>query len=135
MHVYEVKSYFGWEGDEGLGERLIQQILAGAKTATCSFKIEYTPEELDALLATRGEMATVMDKDGNPRCNIRVKDVFETTFGNPDRHLIGGEGYGEDVARFQADHAEVWRKTLGDVPLTADTPLMVELFELVEVPV
>lgn len=36
--------------------------------------------------------------------------------------------------RFQADHAAVWRKTVGDAPLTADTPLMVELFEPAEVP-
>lgn len=31
MKIYELKSTFGWEGDEGLGEQLIQQILAGEK--------------------------------------------------------------------------------------------------------
>lgn len=31
MKIYKLKSTFGWEGDDGLGEQLIQQILAGEK--------------------------------------------------------------------------------------------------------
>lgn len=134
MQVYDDKIEFGWDGDGGLGERLIQQILTGQKIATCSFKIEYTAAELAQLRATKGRLVTVVGHRGTPRCNIRMLDVFETTYGNPDARLIAGEGYGHDVARFQSDHAEVWRTTVKDAPLTAETVLMVELFELAETP-
>ncbi len=126
MKIYKHKSEFGFEGDGGLGERLIRQILAREKTATCSFKIEYTGPELAELYTTKGELVTVIDHHGEPRCNIRILDVFETTFGHPDSRLIQGEGYGEDVRRFQAVHAAVWAETVKDVPLTSGAVLVVE---------
>lgn len=55
-------------------------------------------------------------------------DQFETPFGRPDPRLVAGEGFGNDVQAFQAAHEEAWE----DQQLGADTPLVVELFELVE---
>ena len=46
MRVYPDKAIFGWEGDNGVGEMLINQIINEEKTATCSFKIEYTETDL-----------------------------------------------------------------------------------------
>lgn len=135
MKIYERKSEFGWEGDEGLGMRLIQQIIEGKKTATCSPLFSYTEEELAVLYSSKGEMLTVIDKEKRPWCNIRMVAVFQTVFGNPDPRLVRGEGNGEDAAQFQQDHHECWDSWLATEgrSLTDETLLVVELFELVEV--
>lgn len=135
MKMYERKSEFGWEGDGGLGERLIQQILRGEKTATCAPLFSYAEEELADLYASKGEMLTVIDKEKHPWCNIRMLDIFQTTFGKPDPRLVKGEGNGEDVEAFQQDHHESWDSWLAteERTLTDDMVLVVELFELVEV--
>lgn len=104
MEIYENKMAFGWEGDNGIGEMLIQQIIKGKKTATCSFKILYTEEELEELYGTKGQIVTVVDAQEKPRCNVKILDVFETTYGAPELRLVRGEGAGEDIEKFQRDH-------------------------------
>ncbi|SCY54430.1 ASCH domain-containing protein [Alkaliphilus peptidifermentans] len=133
MLIYPHKAVFGWDGDNGIGDMLILDITDGKKTATCSFKEEYTELELQELFETKGRIVTVEDHEGIPRCNIRIIDIFETTFGNPDLRLVKGEGNGEDVKKFQEDHRHAWNQTVKDKKLTDDTLLIVELFELVEV--
>lgn len=120
---------FGWENDNGLGEMLIQQILRGGKTATCAPENEYSKEEIKDTYEPVGEIVTVYDKEDKPRCNVRMKEVFETTFGNPDLRLVRGEGDGNNVRKFQEDHRVAWRDF--DIELNDDTVLLVELFELV----
>ncbi|MGG1662070.1 hypothetical protein [Brevibacillus sp. NRS-1366] len=129
MTIHKYKMIFGWEEDNGIGEMLIQQILKGEKTATCAPKEQYSAEELKQTYEPVGEILTVYDKNDNPRCNVRLKEVFETTFGNPDIRLVQGEGNGDDVTQFQEDHIFAW-KDIG-VELTDDTILIVELFELI----
>ncbi|MCY7916609.1 ASCH domain-containing protein [Bacillus vallismortis] len=133
MKIYELKSTFGWEGDDGLGEQLIQQILAGEKTATCAPKSLYSKDELSEVYQTAGQLVTVYDKDGNPRCNIKVKDIFETTFGAPDMRLVKGEGNEERIEEFQKDHLMAWAELIqnGELELNEDTVLITELFKLV----
>jgi uncharacterized protein YhfF len=126
---------FGWEDDGGLGELLIAQTLAGTKTATCGFKRQYSDDELRQVRASVGRTIPVVDHRGAVRAHIRILDVFETPFGDPDPRLVRGEGDGGDVVRFQADHRAAWRATVGeDVPLPDDEPLVVELYELAEDP-
>lgn len=124
----------GWQGDEGLGVRLIQQVLHRSKTATCGPKSEFTEQELAATLASKGKIVTVVDPSGRVWCSVRMIDVFETTFGHPDPRLVRGEGDGDDVEKFKRDHTNVWADELGVVghPLTDETVLIVEAFELVE---
>ncbi|MCO4851416.1 ASCH domain-containing protein [Bacillus vallismortis] len=133
MKIYELKSTFGWEGDGGLGEQLIQQILAGEKTATCAPKSLYSKDELSEVYQTAGQLVTVYDKDGNPRCNIKVTDVLETTFGAPDMRLVKGEGNEDRIEEFQEDHRIAWAEMIqnGELELNEDTFLLTELFELV----
>lgn len=128
MHRIE----FGWVGDGGLGERLVRQIIDGTKTATCGFKRAYTPEELEDVRGGVGRLHEASAVGGPPRCVIRVTEVFETPFGDPDPRLVAGEGDGADVAKFQADHRVAWRSEFPDSDPGADEPLVVELFELVE---
>ncbi|MEK4512251.1 ASCH domain-containing protein [Paenibacillus sp. FSL K6-2524] len=124
------KMIFGWENDNGLGEMLIQQILNGEKTATCAPKEEYSEQELQETYEPVGEILTIYDKEGKPRCNVRLIEVFETTFGNPDLRLVRGEGDGDDVNKFQEDHRLAWKDI--NVELKDEMDLIVELFELVE---
>jgi uncharacterized protein YhfF len=124
----EYKMIFGWEDDNGLGETLIQQILRGEKTATCAPKDEYSSEELNETYESVKKILTVYDKEGNARCKVKVIEVFETTFGNPDLRLVRGEGNGENVKQFQENHKSDWH---GIHELNDDTILIVELFELV----
>jgi uncharacterized protein YhfF len=118
-------SQFGWEGDGGAGERLIQQILRGAKTATACPRVFYEPEDLDELYAGVGGLLTVVDKHGRARCT--------TTYGKPDPRLVAGEVCA-DAAEFRRGHAHVWDDLFekAGVSLGDETVLVVELFELVE---
>ena len=126
---HDHKMIFGWEDDHGIGEMLIQQILRGEKTATCAPKEEYSETELAETYEPVGNLVTVYDKNDEPRCNVRLKEVFETTFGTPDLRLVRGEGDGDDVSKFQENHRLAWKDINTD--LKDDTILIVELFELV----
>ena len=133
MEIIGSTSQFGWEGDDGAGERLIQQILRGEKTATACPKIFYEPKDRDALDTSVGRILTVVDKHDRPRCAIRQLAVFETTYGSPDPRLVAGEVCA-DAAEFQRGHARVWDDLFerAGTFLCAETVLLVELFELVE---
>jgi uncharacterized protein YhfF len=78
---------FGWYGDGGLGERLIQTILAGRKTATsCP---AYDPEDAD--LKADDELQ-LLDKHGNERGRLVVTLVELRAFGSFDEALAQKEG-------------------------------------------
>jgi len=70
--------------------------------------------------------------EGVPKCNIKILDIFETKFGNPDMRLVKGEGDGNNVKKFQDDHRKAWNETIKDKDITDDTILIVEIFELIE---
>lgn len=112
---------------------LIQQIMNRPKTATCSPKELYTDKELMDLLAMKGEYVTVMDKLEEPRCNIKIIDIFETTVGNPDLRLIEGESCsnGNNIETFKAQHKRAWGEEIEEgFELNDDTILIVEIFNL-----
>lgn len=134
METDEYLLELGWQGDGGLGVRLIQQVLDGSKTATCGPKSEFTEKELAATMASKGKIVPEVDPEGRAWCHVRMIDVFETTFGHPDLRLVRGEGDGDDVEKFKLDHVGVWTDEMAAVghPLTDETVLIVEEFELVE---
>jgi uncharacterized protein YhfF len=133
MPLPERRVEFGWPGDDGVGELLIRQIIEGRKTATCGFKSLYTGEELDDVYRGVGELYAASSCGGPVRCVIRVIEAFETPFGEPDPRLVAGEGDGDDVAQFQADHRVAWAAERPGEEPGDDELLVVELFELVEV--
>ena len=126
---------FGWEGDNDLGRRLIQQILEGKKTATCAPLFGYQRDELAAVFASQGDLVTVIDTEKRPWCNVRLVAVFQTSFGNPDPRLVSGEGDGEDAEKFKRDHQKDWEIWLAaeGYSLTDETVLVAEVFELIDV--
>ncbi|MBP2000951.1 uncharacterized protein YhfF [Paenibacillus shirakamiensis] len=130
VQIHPYSMIFGWEDDEGLGAQLIEQIIRGEKTATCALKEDYTEEELRNTYVPVGKLITVYDKEGTPHCNVKLIEVFETTFGQPDPRLVYGEGNGTDIEQFQEDHRKAWSNL--PFKLEEDSILIVELFEFVQ---
>ena len=80
---------FGWNGDSGLGEYLLEKILAGRKTATtCP---SYDPEE-----GLVGAVLPLVDKAGKPLGRIRITRVELRPYGSFDQELAQALG-GKDV--------------------------------------
>lgn len=78
---------FGWYGDGGLGERMIQTILSGRKTATsCP---AYDPEDADL---KAGDDLQLVDKHGTVRATLLVTLVEVRPFGAFDDALAAEEG-------------------------------------------
>jgi uncharacterized protein YhfF len=133
--VTDYRLEFGWEGDGGLGERLIREVIEGEKTATCAPRSDYTEEELAEVVSSLGQVVDVVDENDNPRCRVRMLAVYETTFGLPAPGVVRGEGFGDDAEAFRQDHRAAWAEEMEEEgnPLSDGTVLVVEEFELVEV--
>ena len=89
---------FGWYGDEGLGEALIQRILLGHKTATSS--PSYDPQEAD-----EGEPVKVLDKTGKQRCVIKITRVVTIPWGEIDEGVAKALGMTLEEAKRAAHFA------------------------------
>jgi uncharacterized protein YhfF len=133
--VTDYRLEFGWEGDGGLGERLIREVIEGEKTATCAPRSDYSEEDLAEVVSSKGQTIDVVDENDNPRCRVRMVAVYETTFGLPAPGVIRGEGFEDDAEAFRRDHREAWAEEMEEEgnPLSDATVLVVEEFELVEV--
>lgn len=129
---------FGYEGDGGLGDRLLAAVLRGEKTATSSLAIEYLSGEP---LPRVGELLPLVDHKG------KVYGTVETTAATiVPLHLVGddvardeGEGF-VDAADWRRAHIAFWheatemiRADAGDPTwqLRATEPVLVEWFRLV----
>jgi uncharacterized protein YhfF len=77
----------GWYGDGGLGERMIQTILAGRKTATAC--PAYDPEDSDL---KAGDELELVDKHGTVRGRLVVTLVDVRPYGSFDAALADAEG-------------------------------------------
>lgn len=78
---------FGWYGDGGIGETLIQAILSGRKTATsCP---SYDPEDAEL---QPGDELELVDKHGNVRGHLVVVEVELRPFSSFDDALAAREG-------------------------------------------
>jgi len=78
---------FGWYGDGGLGEKMIQSIMAGRKTATAC--PAYDPEDADLKV---GDELQLVDKHGNVRAQLVVTIVELRSFGSFNEDLAQREG-------------------------------------------
>jgi len=92
-----------------------------------------TEEELAESHANVGKLVTITNKDGVPRCNVRILECFETTFGDPAPRLLKGEG--GTLEQFRESHQRAWGEWLAGLgkKLTDDMVLVAERFELVDV--
>ncbi|WP_424357460.1 ASCH domain-containing protein [Methanocella sp. MCL-LM] len=119
-----------WGRDEN-DDHLLEQVLTGKKTVTCSVASEYyadTEEEP----AVPGDVLLVTDRRGKPRCRILVEKVYELPFGEAGEEIARGECC-SSVEEFKAAHHRSWAEELQKKGLVLDdhTILVVEHFRLI----
>lgn len=135
MEISEDVVQLGFEGDDGLGDLLLDRLRAGSLTVLWEPVDLLDDDEVAIMQEAAGSLLTVVDGEGEPAANVGVLGVFTTTWGDPDPRLVLGEGYGEDV--------DAWRRFAGPtlaaglaedgLDLTDDTELLVQQVEVVEV--
>lgn len=130
---------FGFDGDGGLGDRLLAAVLRGEKTATSSLAVEYLSGEP---LPRTGERLTLIDHDGG------VHGVVETTrvtiiplsLVGDDVAQDEGEGFA-GVADWRRAHVSFWTQTTDLIrsdaadpgwELRETEPIVVQWFRLLE---
>ena len=112
-------------GDEpALADELLDLVMKGVKTATCS-----TEDEPN--ISTPGERWVVLDGRGAPRCVIETTEVTYRRFGEVDETFAYEEGEGDRSLNHWRDAHRNYFGRQGT--FREDMMLMCERFRLVEV--
>ncbi len=135
MEVHEELVQLGFAEDDGLGELLVERLMAGTLRVLWEPLALLDDEDAAAMRDGVGTQLTVVDSDGTPACNVVVEEVFETTWGDPDPRLVEGEGYGTNVAAWRGFVGAALEAGLADeeLELEHDTVLLVQRVALTEV--
>ncbi len=111
---------FGYDGDGGLGDRLLAAVLRGEKTATSSLAVEYLSGEP---LPRVGERLTLVDHGGRPQGVVETTRVTIVPL-----HLVGndvardeGENFA-DAAQWRQAHVAFWAEVTDLVRADAGDP-------------
>ena len=115
---------FAFGDGPALADKLLDLVLKGVKTATCS-----TEDEPNT--STQGERWIVLDGRGMPRCVIETTEVTYRRYNEVDAAFAHDEGEGDRSLAY-------WRKAHRDYfgrqgKFSEDVMLMCERFRLVEV--
>jgi uncharacterized protein YhfF len=118
--------FWGRDADD---DHLLQQVLAGTKTATADLANHWhvSDGEYDDGGYLPGDIVEVYDLRGRLRCHIRIVDVYETKFGDIPERLWRGEAC-TSAEDFRRGHRACW----ADRVLTDDTPIVACHFELLK---
>jgi uncharacterized protein YhfF len=115
---------FAFGDGPDLADELLELVLKGIKTATCS-----TEDEPNT--STQGERWIVLDGRGLPRCVIETTEITYRRYGDVDAAFAYDEGEGD---RSLAYWREAHRRYFGRLGrFSADMMLMCERFRLVEI--
>jgi uncharacterized protein YhfF len=117
---------FAFGDGPDLADELLELVLKGVKTATCS-----TEDEPN--ISKPGERWIVLDGRGDPRCVIETTEVTFRRFGDVDAAFAHDEGEGEgdrSLAYWRSAHRNYFGR-LGK--FSEDMMLMCERFRLVEI--
>ena len=118
-----LRSFAFGDGPE-LADELLDLVMRGVKTATCS-----TEDEPNT--STPGERWIVLDGSGKPRCVIETTDVTYRRYNEVDAAFAYEEGEGDrSLAYWRSAHRNYFGR-LGR--FSEDMMLMCERFRLVEV--
>jgi signal transduction histidine kinase/uncharacterized protein YhfF len=130
---------FGYQGDEGDGERSIQQILAGAKTASVSLEREWA---LEGGVPRIGQRLPVRDYTGRQWCCIEVERVALLPFAGVGTDIVAAEASGAaDVDEWRASHRAFYDGSRHELAvllgepgwrLTDEEPMTILWFHVVE---
>ncbi|MFM8560839.1 MAG: ASCH domain-containing protein [Solirubrobacterales bacterium] len=121
---------FTWEGSP-FGDRLVELVLEGTKTATCSLLAEWEAEGREP--PTPGSRTALIDMAGRERGVVEVTEVRVVPIREIDDDFARAEGEGfEDVAQWRAAHEEFWASDQPGVKVTDETMIVAERIRLVE---
>lgn len=110
-----------------MADELLELVLLGVKTATCSALDAYG-EGLS--IAETGAVEVLLDGAGSPRAAIRIVSVVIRRFDEVDADFAAAEGEGDrSLAHWRAAHEEFFRRS---GLFRSDMPLVCERFELIE---
>jgi uncharacterized protein YhfF len=122
--AYRALRSFAFGDGPALADELLELVLAGVKTATCS-----TEDEPNT--STPGERWIVLDGRGHPRCVIESLEVTYRRYGEVDAAFAYDEGEGDrSLGYWRSAHRRYFGR-LGK--FSEDMMLMCERFRLVEV--
>ncbi|URN93380.1 MAG: ASCH domain-containing protein [Candidatus Pristimantibacillus lignocellulolyticus] len=127
-----MKSLTFWSSDIN-DESLINEVMEGLKTATCTPMIWYynNPEEEATEV---GDYVAVLNNDRIHRCTIQITENYEIPYGMIDIRVAKGENY-RSLEEFIEDHNKCWENDLLNegITLSENTIIVVEHFKLIEV--
>jgi uncharacterized protein YhfF len=121
---YQHLRTFAFGDSPALADQLLELVIKGVKTATCS-----TEDEPNT--SAPGERWIVLDSCGEPRCVIETTEVTYRRFNEVDASFARDEGEGDrSLAYWRVAHRAYFGR-LGR--FSEDMRLMCERFRLVEV--
>jgi uncharacterized protein YhfF len=121
---YQSLRSFAFGDGPALADELLELVLRGVKTATCS-----TEDEPNT--SSAGERWIVLDGAGTPRCVIETLEVTYRRFGEVDAAFASEEGEGDRSLDYWR---EAHRRYFGRMGrFSEDMMLMCERFRLVEI--
>jgi len=121
---YQHLRRFAFGDNPALADELLELVVKGVKTATCS-----TEDEPNT--SSPGERWVVLDGRGKPRCVIETTEVTYRKFGEVDAAFAHEEGEGDRSLAYWRDAHRRYFGRLGR--FSEDMTLMCERFRLVEV--
>jgi uncharacterized protein YhfF len=121
---YQGLRSFAFGDGPALADELLDLVMRGVKTATCS-----TEDEPNT--STPGERWIVLDGRGEPACVIETTDVSYRRFGDVDAAFAYDEGEGDRSLAYWRDAHRRYFGRQGK--FSEDMMLMCERFRLVEI--
>jgi signal transduction histidine kinase/uncharacterized protein YhfF len=137
--VHEPFLEFGFQGDEGEGERSIRQILDGVKTASVSLEREWA---LEGGPPRPGQTLPVRDYTGRQWCCVEVERTTLLPFGAVGTEVVAAEASGAaNAAEWRASHRAFYDACRHELAvllgepgwrLTDEEPMVILWFRVVE---
>lgn len=126
------KSYFecfAFGDSPEMADELLALILTGKKTATVSVVLE------DEQTPSVGDLSLVLDGRGNPACVIKTVYLETVKFCDLTWDMVKLEGEDENFEQWKSGNVRYWTRDAArrGYTFTAQTPIMFERFEVVEV--
>ncbi len=115
---------FAFGDGPALADELLELVIKGVKTATCS-----TEDEPNT--STSGERWVVLDGSGTPRCVIESVEISYRRYNEVDAAFAHDEGEGDRSLAYWRDAHRRYFGRMGR--FSEDMMLMCERFRLVEV--
>jgi len=121
---YQRLRTFAFGDNPALADQLLELVIKGVKTATCSTEDEPNTSEL-------GERWVVLDGHGGPRCVIETTELTYRKYMEVDAAFAYDEGEGDRSLAYWRNAHRIYFGRLGR--FDEDMTLMCERFRLVEV--